>query len=761
MLGFGASGTALALRPPRNAAAAEQWFRRAAVVTSVALLASPILAGLVPLDASQLVWSPGQWARLGALYLVLAFPFGAGGLAVLLAITRDAARPGVIYGASFAGSGLGAAAAVAALWIFTPARAIAIPALFAAVGAVAAARPPRRRAGTALAGTALAIGAIAAVSYPPWRLDISPYKALPQAEAYPDATRIAERTSPLGWLVAVQAPAFRYAPGLSLAYRGPFPTQVGLFVDGDLVGAVSEWDEEHGGATLLDWLPAALPFALAQRDTVLVIGAGGWTEVWNAVAGGARAVTAVELSSQLAALAARGAPPEHGMAVEWVIGDARAVASRTPRRFDLVTIGPGGGGLGASAAGVYALDADFLHTVDAYERYLRLLRPGGVLAITRWMAVPPRQSVRVILSAADALRRVAAADVARGLTVTRSWATATVLVKPDGFTPDDLARLTTWADARQMDLDWQPGLHVPITRFHFLEAPVLFEAARAATAGPAAAREFADAYPFDVAPATDARPYPHHFLRPASLRTFLHAERGEWLPFTEWGYVALVATLVQATAVAAALLLLPTLAGTRGTGGARPPLVAYFGALGLGYLAGEIAAIQQFSLLLGHPVYAVAAALAAFLICSGAGSMWSDRRPPAGAALTGLTLPALLMVLAVIGLPLVHVALPAPISVRVLLAVLVLGPVATLMGVPFPAGLRQLAGPDAGRTAWAWATNGFASVVAAPLAALIALEAGSPWLFAVAAAAYAGAGLALRAGTRPSVARENVPGPIA
>ena len=55
--------------------------------------------------------------------------------------------------------------------------------------------------------------------------------------------------------------------------------------------------------------------------------------------------------------------------------------------------------------------------------------------------------------------------------------------------------------------------------------------------------------------------------------------------------------------------------------------------------------------------------------------------------------------------------------------------------------LRTLVGPHRGGLPWAWAANGFASVVAAPLAALIALELGAPALFLFAAAGYGVASL--------------------
>jgi hypothetical protein len=67
---------------------------------------------------------------------------------------------------------------------------------------------------------------------------------------------------------------------------------------------------------------------------------------------------------------------------------------------------------------------------------------------------------------------------------------------------------------------------------------------------------------------------------------------------------------------------------------------------------------------------------------------------------------------------------------------LLLTPVALVMGMPFPLGLRALAAASPARVAWAWAANGFTSVVTAPLAALVALEAGTRVVFGLAAMGY-------------------------
>ena len=757
MLGFGASGTLLAITPRHRLRSAASWFVWAAVLTPASLIASATLAHLIPLDATQLPWDPWQWVRLAGLYLSLALPFAVGALAILLALTLESERPGLVYGASFLGAGGGAALALVILWVLLPARALAVPALIASLGAAAAAYGARKAAVPIAVASVSVVLATGTLMRPPWSLDITPYKGLPQVEAFPDARRVAERARPVGWVVAVDAAAFRHAPGLSLAYRGEFPRQTALFVDGEISGAVSDWGGDDAAMRLLDWLPSALPYARGENQQVLIVGAGGGNEIWNALLHGARTIKAVELHPELVNLTTTLALAPTSWAgsaeVEWAVGDARSYIARSRDRFDLISLGAGGA-FGTSAAAVYSLNEDFLHTEEAYASYLERLDDGGVLAITRWLTVPPRESVRVILTAAEALRRREPGAVREGLVVARSWATATILVKPGGFSGAEIDSLRVWAQSRRFDLDWYPGIEAPTAEFNLIDEPALFRAVEAAVAGPDSAAGFAAAYPFNIEPADDARPYPHHFLRASSLGALLGSGRASLLPFAEWGYVALLATFAQSLVLAGLVMLVPAaLTARAGTDGGRLRLIGYFTAIGLAYLTAEIATIQQLNLLLGHPVYAVAAVLAAFLVFSGVGSAWSDRVAADRGWMASAGLALMLMLYALVMLALVHVLQPVHLVLRASAAVLLLAPVAFLMGVPFPTGLRALAGHETGRVAWAWAANGFASVVATPLAALIALEAGSRLLFVLAAAAYAGASLLVGV-------PKTVPGPL-
>ena len=51
-----------------------------------------------------------------------------------------------------------------------------------------------------------------------------------------------------------------------------------------------------------------------------------------------------------------------------------------------------------------ALNESYLYTVEALRQYLARLAPGGLLAITRWIRSPPRDSLKLAATALDALK---------------------------------------------------------------------------------------------------------------------------------------------------------------------------------------------------------------------------------------------------------------------------------------------------------------------------------------------------------------------
>ncbi len=132
----------------------------------------------------------------------------------------------------------------------------------------------------------------------------------------------------------------------------------------------------------------------------------------------------------------------------------------------------------------------------------------------------------------------------------------------------------------------------------------------------------------------------------------------------------------------------------------RAWVAPYFLALGLAFLLVEIAFIERFTLFLGHPLHAVAVALAGFLAFAGAGSALAPRleralgRHAVRAAV--LAIPAVALGYLPLLPPLFGAAIGWPVGAKVALALALIAPLAAPMGAPFPLGIARAArGPRA------------------------------------------------------------------
>jgi hypothetical protein len=427
------------------------------------------------------------------------------------------------------------------------------------------------------------------------------------------------------------------------------------------------------------------------------------------------------------------------------IAEARGFAAASRNQFDVIQLGLLDA-FGASAAGLYALNESYLYTVEALQRYLMRLRPGGYLAMTRWVDLPPRDALKLFATAVVALEKENVRDPGARLAMIRNWNTATLIVKNGELTPQDVARLREFCTSRGFDLVWHPGMRAgDADAFNRLQQPYFHDGAVALLGGQRA--DFIERYKFNIAPATDDRPYFFHFFRWKTLPELLQLRDRGGLPLLDWGYPLLIATLVQALVLGAALILLP-LARLRSPGarigaGVRWRTAAYFAALGSGFMFVEIAFIQKFVLFLSHPLYAVAVVLFAFMLCAGLGSLLSQHLAKGVAPGLVLLVPpiaaiALLCGVYLIWLPAVINALIAlPDAARIAITVLLILPLGLSMGMPFPLGLEALGARTPALVPWAWGINACTSVAGAVLASVLAIHAGFNAVLIVAVLLYA------------------------
>ncbi|HET9695045.1 MAG TPA: hypothetical protein VFP48_11735 [Steroidobacteraceae bacterium] len=744
LLGFGVSGTFLALAHRRLLPHFNASYLGNILAFAACVVAGPLLARTLPFHAEALLWDPRQPLWLVLVFLALSLPFFCAANAIGLALIRYRDRIGRVYAADLAGAGLGSLAVLAALYRLWPEdvlRAIAVTGLLAVcVGTLELGARPYAWIGAAV----VAVAAVIAVPGTLLRFEPGPYKGLSQALLVAGTRVVVERSSPMGRISVIESPRvpLRLAPGISLTATSEPPPQLGMFTDGDDLQPVTAASNDATALAFLAQTTSALAYRIAAPRTALVLGAGGGLEILRARRLGARQVDAVEINPQVAELLRTEFRYYTGgllddPAVELHVGDARGFLAARERRYDVIQMSLTGG---VGAGGLGGLNEDYLHTVEAFRLYLRHLEPGGFLSVTRWAQVPPRDTLKLVATLLAALEAEGVTDAGRRLVLIRGWQTTTLLVKNGAVTPREVRLVRATCDELSFDVAWFPGIErADVNLYNQLSQPWYYDGVRALL-GPG--REgFIASYGYDIRPATDDRPYFQNFFRWRVLAEAWRARDRGGMALLEAGYVVLAGTLLLALLAGLVLILLPLAAAYAPLAQAdrtlRWQVLTYFTAIGLAFLFVEIAFLQKLVLLVHHPTVAFALVLATFLIAAGAGSGWSGRIPALHAR-RALFVAVAAVVLLGVALNVAFDALmvrlvEAPTWQRVLAGAGLLAPLAFCMGLPFPLALRALGPP---LVPWAWGINGCASVVSAVLATLLAIEVGFSVVLRIALGLY-------------------------
>jgi spermidine synthase len=778
LLGAGASGTFLSLCPPPPQGL-RRWLAVSALLFTLTVPASYLLVNVLPFDAYRIAWEREQLLWLALYYLALAVPFFFSGLAVgaaLVALQEVAHR---VYAANLLGSGLGPPLALLALaTVGGPGTVFGVALLGSLAFLILVWRrpDPAWRRGRGIPWRVIG-GLLSAVCgllflFPPTLADIrlTPYQPLSQALLYPGSRVVSQKWNAFSRVDVIQSDGIRSAPGLSMAYPGGPPPQVGLTVDGQNMSPITAISPSQ--AEFADYLPPALAYQLRPQADVLIVEPGGGLAVLTALHGGARSVTAVHSNpAMVTAIRDWGGDLYRDPRLTVVVDDPRSYLRREDRRFDLVVL-PLTDSFRPVTAGAYALGEDYRYTVEAFVELGNHLSPDGLLVAERWLQLPPTESLRLWGVAVEALRRGGAHDPGAHLIALRSFQTSLVVVGRAPLSEADRRRVHDFATARQFDLIWTPDIgdvEIPVSslsgieelqalgvnRYNVVSDAPYFRAFTGLLATPDSSRFYAD-YPYAVAPPTDDRPFFFHFFKWRQTPAVLAALGKTWQPFGGSGYLVLVLLLALVLLLSTVLILLPLIVGRRSQisksanqqiSNIQYPIpniryLLYFSLLGLGFLFVEIPLLQRFILYLGQPAYAFAVVVGALLVASGIGSRYlaGRIRPPLGmGALAALVFlyPALLP-------PLFSATFGLPLAGRATVTALALTPLGLLMGTPFPQGLALARQHAPGLLPWIWAVNGCASVVSAVLAPMVAIDLGFRVVMLIGAGAYLGALFSLR-----------------
>jgi spermidine synthase len=775
LLGYGASGSFLALFQDRLRPRFTAVFALSAALFGVSAVAAFALAQHLPFNALAVIWEPRQLLYLVAYYLLFAMPFFCAATCIGLAFAafpNDIAR---VYRYDMVGAGLGALGVIVTLFWLFPSQALRA---VGALGLVAAALASRQevsadrswRIAAYLVGAALVYLAVPAS----WTaLRFSEYKELAQALLIPGTEMVREESSPLGLLTVVRSPQipFRYAPGLSLSNTVEPPPQLGVFTDGGRLSPITAFDGGLERLAYLDYTSAALPYHLLERPETLIIGAGGGADVLLALYHHAARIDVVELNPQSVRLVRETFADFAGHLydrpdVHVHVAEGRGFVAGTRQHYDVIQL-PLLDSFAATAAGTLSLSESYIYTIEAFEEYLRHLRPGGFVAITRWLKLPPRDSLRLLATALAAFERMGVAEAGQRLALIRTWSTTTLLAKNGALSPLEIAQIRAFADERSFDLAYYPGMRrEEANRYNILEQSYFFDGATALL-GPDRA-SFLGRYKFDVSPTTDDGPYFFDFFKWQALPELLERRALGGAALLDWGYLIMLSTLVQAVVLSLVLILAPLrfYRACPALSVDRWRVGIYFLTIGLAFLSVEIALIQRLILFLSHPIYAIAVVLCGFLVFAGVGSgispqlavwvvtgragpttkNWWGRMPLRLSALelsVGGIIVVALLYLCILP-PLFPLLIVLPDAPKIAIALLLIAPLAFCMGMPFPLGLSRVSAWVPSLVPWAWGINGCASVLSAILATLLAMNVGFTYVMLIAITLYLVAAAAFR-----------------
>ena len=658
-----------------------------------------------------------------AALILFTLPFGYGGHCVTLLLTKSRIGIGALYAGDLLGAALGCIGVVGLLFIFDP-----ITIVFALCGIAAIAgwtmappassvsRTQAKRLAVAFLLCAAVQGSLYVLAMPhlgiawssktndPRQVIFERWNAISMVRVLPDTQQ------PFGWGIAHQ-------PKQSIS-------QLYLDIDHSARTSITRFDGDLAPLSFLADDVINSGYGIRKIRDAAVVGVGGGRDILSALYFGVDHVTGVELNPSIFEILTRRFGDYSGHLdrrpdVTLVEDEARSWFSRSEQRFDLVQIS-----LidtwATTAAGGLSMSEDKLYTREGWLDFMNILRPDGMLTVSRWYqaAGHPEEYLRLLSLAADVLHRrgVPSDDIRRHLIALRGGDIVTVAVGVSPFTDLEIAKAHAIANERGFSI-----LLDPTTASD--EVAETFAGGRADTA-------YYESLPVNLTAPTDDRPFFFEFEKLGNTPA------DKWNELLEDGQSVCALMLAGAVAVLIGFVAVPLARHAKSypTRAALPQLL-YFISIGLGFMLIEISQMERLLIFLGHPLYGLTVVLFTLLLFGGLGSatVSATTKVP-----LWLRTAATCLVIAAVGLttePLAENFRGAETPVRILISFCLLAPAGFVMGTMFPIGML-LSRQFQALQPWLWGINGAASVLASFAAVFLSIAVGIAATFWCGCACY-------------------------
>ncbi len=713
-------------------------------LTGLAALAGPILVFQLHLEFSRLFSSPMMMMKFVVVTILLMAAFFFGGMSLALIFRRHFGEMPRLYMADLLAAGLGVPLVICAMNVWgTPMTTflVAVPVLLAAL---AVGRMRSR---------------IASVT-----LLVLVFVLAPRAESLLEVQR--EERAPViykHWDAMSKIKVFDY-DGL---YRG---INIDNIANSSVYPFDGKWDEVDTAEA--QW-GIDVSYLIQQFDscTFLSLGAGGGSDVLQALIEGATEVHAVEVNPHINYMMMHGDPdryvpvppkPDTGEVTDTLVADsaaadsvadaaaegeeridsdtvwrpitlaeysghiyqdprvrvvtedARAYVRRHRNQFDVI-YSLSSNSWAALASGAMALAENYLFTSEAFEDYWRALSDSGFMMMEHQVYMP-----RLVTEVMQALERQGVDEVTNHFAV---------------YDLPQRRRNILLLSKRPLTNELRTLAFGELTEENFGAIHLLYPAAHDSTADNLINRIVtegwvaeADSAPVEISPVSDDRP----FIAQMGLWRNLEREKlDRVIPYADfYGFpLSQMIMLIILAIVVIILVPLNLVPYLRPGPHLRAVPWLYFFLLGMAFMAVEIVLIHKYGLLIGPSVYSIATVLVTMLIAAGLGSRWSKRFPDT-VAFAGIVLWLVLDALVIR-----HVLYSfggLPMGGRIAVTAIWLLPVGFFMGMPFPKGALRVGE----LVDWGFAVNGTASVLGSVLVLMVAFAWGFSMALIAAAVIY-------------------------
>lgn len=737
MLGIGASGTVLSLYTPLKNPSKIGIY---SLLLGISISITYIVSNHIPFDPVRLSWDRMQFFYIGIYCITLSIPFFFTGLIVAAAFSSMSEKSGLVYSADLIGAGIGSIGVLYFMTMAGPDKTVFIISSIALSAAFISGGKSLKIISLTLMLLTLSL----LVFHPAFvKLRMSPYKGLQIALRYPGAEHLKTYYSPFSRIDTFKSPAVRFAPGLSLRYLDTLPEQIGFSIDGGEINAVTA-SGDRASLEFLKYLPSALPYEISKNNDVLILDSKGGLQSLVAEYYGALNTYKVESNPLLIKVIKKDFNVFSGGIYSqnsWS-GLGRSWLKYSDKHFDIIDIPM----TGTAPSGSFGISEDYRFTVEAFKEYLTHLKHDGILSINLFILPPQRIELRILNTAIKAMEELGIKDndIEKNIAAIRSWGSICILMKKSPFTSSEIEAIKRFSKDKRFDLIYCPGIKEGETNIYVRMPSNEYFTAFKNILNPETRERFTNTYIFDVMPVRDDNPFFHYYLKLKNISTIYKIMGEKWQYFIEEGYI-LPAVFIQVLFLSLILIILPATTRVKAKVDKKDNLnlslglnlLPYFAFLGTGFMFVEVSMVQRMIFLLENPSYAVATVLASILISSGIGSLLSYR-------VIGLRRPAVTIVISLLIIA-YSVFLPAisdnispyPMSVKILLAFLILMPLGLFMGIPFPTGLKILGGKNKSLIPWAWAINGCLSVLAPIVTIMLAIVIGFKIVLWIGALTYA------------------------